>query len=49
MQRLPAAAGKYGDRTDAVIDGFRAAYPTHKLCEALYLNAMPAGGLARWA
>lgn len=39
---------KYGDRTDAVIDGFRAAYPTHKLCEALYLNAMPAGGLARW-
>ena len=39
---------KYGDRTDAVIDGFRAAYPTHQLGEALYLNAMPSGGLARW-
>lgn len=39
---------KYGDRTDAVIEGFRDAYPTHKLCEALYLNVMPSGGLSRW-
>lgn len=39
---------KYGDRADAVIEGFREAYPTHKLCEALYLNVSRSGGLARW-
>lgn len=38
----------YGSNADAVINGFRAAYPKLPLSHALYINAMPSGGLSRW-
>lgn len=39
---------RYGDKAQSIIDEYKEAYPTHAVCEALFLNGMPSGGLARW-
>lgn len=38
----------YGDKVTDIAEAFKKAYPQKSLGEALFLNAMPSGGLARY-